>query len=145
MNFSELLQLFKEGKGSAKSHMKNLLEIAYVDGHFDDSENELLIKLAQKHKISEKQLEEIKKNPDSVAFEVPKKDKDKFEQLYDLVAMMLADEYVDTEEFKLCVLYAKKFGYKDSSAHEIVDTIAGNLKHGQSSAETMKRVELLFN
>ncbi len=145
MNFSEFLQLFKEGKVSAKSHMKNLLEMAYVDGHFDDSENELLKKLAKKHKISEKQLEAIKKNPDSVQFEVPEKDKDKFEQLYDLVAMMLADDYVDTEEFKLCILYAKKFGFKESSAHEIVDTIAGNLKHGQSSAETMKRVELLIN
>ena len=145
MNFSEFLQLFKEGKVSAKSHMKNLLEMAYIDGNFDDSENILLSKLAKKHNISENQLKEIKKNPDSVEFEVPKKDKDKFEQLYDLVAMMLADEYVDTEEFKLCVLYAKKFGYKESNAHEIVDTIAGNLKHGQSSAETMKRVELLIN
>ena len=145
MNFGEFLQLFKEGKISAKSHMKNLLEMAYIDWNFDYSENILLSKLAKKHNISENQLEEIKKNPDSVEFEVPKKDKDKFEQLYDLVAMMLADEYVDTEEFKLCVLYAKKFGYKESSAHEIVDTIAGNLKHGQSSAETMKRVELLIN
>ena len=145
MNISEFLQLFREGKVGAKSHMKNLLELAYVDGHFDDSENILLNKLAKKHNISEKQLEEIKQNPDAIKFEIPKKDKDKFEQLYDLVSMMLADEYTDTEEFKLCVIFAKKFGYKESSAHEIVDTIAGNLKHGQSSAETMKRVELLFN
>ncbi len=145
MNISEFLQLFKDGKVSAKSHMKNLLELAYVDGHFDDSENLLLNRLAKKHNISEKQLEEIKRNPDAIKFEIPKKDKDRFEQLYDLVAMMLADEYIDTEEFKLCVIFAKKFGYKESSAHEIVDTIAGNLKHGQSSAETMKRVELLFN
>ena len=145
MNIGEFLQLFKEGKVSAKSHMKNLLEIAYVDGHFDDSENILLNKLAKKYNISGKQLEEIKQNPDTIKFEIPKKDKDKFEQLYDLVTMMLADEYVDSEEFKLCVIFAKKFGYKESSAHEIVDTIAGNLKHGQSSAETMKRVELLFN
>lgn len=145
MNISEFLQLFKDGKVSAKSHMKNLLELAYVDGHFDDSENLLLNRLAKKHNISEKQLEEIKRNPDAIKFEIPKKDKDRFEQLYDLVAMMLADEYIDTEEFKLCVIFAKKFGYKESSAHEIVDTIAGNLKHGQSSAETRKRVELLFN
>ena len=145
MNISEFLQLFKDGKVSAKSHMKNLLELAYVDGHFDDSENLLLNRLAKKHNISEKQLEEIKRNPDAIKFEIPKKDIDRFEQLYDLVAMMLADEYIDTEEFKLCVIFAKKFGYKESSAHEIVDTIAGNLKHGQSSAETMKRVELLFN
>jgi len=145
MNISEFLQLFREGKVGAKSHMKNLLELAYVDGHFDDAENILLNTLAKKHNISEKQLEEIKQNPDAIKFEIPKKDKDKFEQLYDLVSMMLADEYIDTEEFKLCVIFAKKFGYKESSAHEIVDTIAGNLKHGQSSAETMKRVELLFN
>ena len=145
MNISEFLQLFREGKVGAKSHMKNLLELAYVDGHFDDAENILLNKIAKKHNISEKQLEEIKQNPDAIKFEIPKKDKDKFEQLYDLVSMMLADEYIDTEEFKLCVLFAKKFGYKESNAHEIVDTIAGNLKHGQSSSETMKRVELLFN
>ena len=34
MNFPEILSLFRQGKGTAKSHMKNLIEMAAVDGNF---------------------------------------------------------------------------------------------------------------
>jgi len=71
MNFSELLGLFKEGKTTAHSHMKNLLEIALVDSHFDDSEKALLKSLAKKHGVSQKKLGEIRNNPDQVSFELP--------------------------------------------------------------------------
>ncbi|MBZ0246019.1 MAG: hypothetical protein K8H85_08735 [Cyclobacteriaceae bacterium] len=42
MNFSEILNLFRQGKTGAKSHMKNLIEMAAVDGNFDDVEYDLL-------------------------------------------------------------------------------------------------------
>jgi hypothetical protein len=49
MNFKEILNLFNEGKATAKSHIKNLIEIAAADGksfqkrkHFwNPSQNEI--------------------------------------------------------------------------------------------------------
>ncbi len=83
MKFKDLLRVFKDGSkdntspGHIRSHMKNLLEIAMVDGHFDDSEFDLLKKLAQKYDISEDEITNIRDNPSDIDFEIPEDDSEK--------------------------------------------------------------------
>jgi hypothetical protein len=47
MSFSDILNLFNQGKGTAKSHMKNLIEMAAVDGNFEAIEFNLLKTIAK--------------------------------------------------------------------------------------------------
>lgn len=144
MNFSEILSLFNQGKGTAKSHMKNLIEMAAADGNFDDVEYELLKTIAKRNGISENKLKEIRKNPDHITFEVPKDTQEKFYQLYDLVHMMSIDNNIHDEEAKLSVLFAIKFGYPRIHVKELIDTIRLNIANKQSYDETMKRCKLLM-
>ena len=145
MNFSEMINLFNQGKGSVKSHMKNLIEMAAVDGNFEEVEMKLLGTIAKKNGISESQLKEIRKNSAGIEFEIPKDKKEKFHQLYDLVHMMSVDNDVHREEQKLSTLFAIKFGYPRVHVDELIDTIRLNIKNGQSYDETMKRVERMLN
>ena len=145
MNFSEILSLFKQGKGTARSHMKNLIEMAAVDGNFEDIEFSLLKVIAKRNSISESQLNEIRQNPGGVQFEIPTDKKIRFHQLYDLVHMMTVDNSVHDEELKLCNLFAIKFGYDRNKVRELIETISANIKHGQNPEETMKRVEWMLN
>jgi uncharacterized tellurite resistance protein B-like protein len=144
MNFTDILSLFRQGKGSARSHMKNLIEMAAVDGNFDEVEYGLLKTIAKRNGISEGQLKDIRKNPGGIQFEVPKDKKEKFHQLYDLVHMMTVDNAIHTEEAKLCNLFAIKFGYHRDKVKELIDTIRANIKNGQNHDETMKRVSQLI-
>jgi uncharacterized tellurite resistance protein B-like protein len=144
MKFSEILGLFKQGKGTAKSHMKNLIEVAVVDGNFELSEQNLLKSIAARNGISESQLKEIRNNPGKVQWEVPSDNREKFHQLYDLVHMMSIDNNVHEEELKLCNLFAIKFGYPRDRTKDIVDSIRMNIMNKQGHDETMKRVELLL-
>lgn len=144
MNFSDILNLFNQGKGTARSHMKNLIEMAAVDGNFEDIEYDLLKTIAKRNGISENQLKEIRKNPEGIKFEVPADNKRKFHQLYDLVHMMSIDNAIHDEEAKLSVLFAIKFGYPRMNVKELVDTIRLNIENGQTHEETMKRVVLLI-
>ena len=144
MNFSDILNMFNQGKGTARSHMKNLIEMAAVDGNFEDIEYELLKTIAKRNGISEGQLKEIRKNPEGIQFEIPSDKKEKFHQLYDLVHMMSVDNAIHDEEAKLSVLFAIKFGYPRINVKELVDTIRSNIQHSQSYEETMKRVAMLI-
>lgn len=144
MKISDFLGLFKQGKVGAKSHMKNLLEMAMVDGNFDDVEYDLLKKIAERHSINEKQLKDIKENMADVEFELPKDGIPKFSQFYDLVHMMVVDQYIDKEEIKLCNIFAKKFGYKEPKIDELVDAVAANIKNGQTMKDTYSRVDWLL-
>lgn len=144
MNFSEILNLFKQGKTGAKSHMKNLIEMAAVDGHFDELEYDLLKVIAKRNNISESQLKSIQANPAGVKFEIPANEGEKFSQLYDLVHMMTIDNEVHHEETKLCNLFAIKFGYPKDKVNDLIVAIQGNIKHGQDPEETMRRVALML-
>ncbi|QSE96337.1 TerB family tellurite resistance protein [Fulvivirga lutea] len=140
MKFTEILNLFKQGKSQAHSHIKNLIEIAAADGNFDDVEYKLLQSIAKKHGISESKLKEIQNNPESVEFEVPEKAEDKFGQFYDLVHMMIVDKEIHHEEMKLCNLFGAKFGYDKKRMDELIKTIQGNIENGNSSDDTYKRI-----
>jgi uncharacterized tellurite resistance protein B-like protein len=141
MNFKDILNLFREGKATAKSHMKNLIEMATVDGKFAKEENDLLLSIASRNGISASRLEEIRANPASVPFEVPKDDEEKFSQLYDLVHMMIVDKEIHPEEARLSELFARKFGYPTSSVSGIIETIRNNIQNGSNAAETLTRVQ----
>lgn len=145
MNFNDILSLFRQGKGSARSHMKNLIEMAAVDGNFDSVEHDLLRKIAKRNNISESRLREIQQNPEKVAFEVPADKKEKFYQFYDLVHMMSVDKSVHDEEMKLCNLFAVKFGYPRERSAEMIRSIQSNIENAQSHDETFKRLEWMLN
>jgi len=144
MNFSEILSMFSQGKGTAKSHMKNLIEMAAADGNFEDVEYELLKVIAKRNGISEAKLKEIRNNPEKIEFVVPKDPKEKFSQLYDLVHMMSIDNQIHDEEAKLSVLFAIKFGYPRIHVKELIETIRQNIQNKQSYDETMKRCKMLI-
>lgn len=144
MKFSEILNLFKQGKGTARSHMKNLIEMAAVDGNFEKIEYDLLKTIAKRSGISENQLKSIRNNPQNIALEIPTDGREKFHQLYDLVHMMSVDNAIHDEETKLCYLFAIKFGYTPAPAKALIDAIRHNIENNQGPDETMTRVSLLL-
>ena len=144
MKLNDILGLFNQGSGSAKSHMKNLIEVAAVDSQFLEIEMNLLKTIAKRNGISESKLQEIRKNPEAIQFEVPAQRQVKFQQLYDLIHMMSVDQQVHEEEWKLCHLFAIKFGYERSRVDELIESVKSNIQNGQSMSETMKRVDWML-
>ncbi len=145
MKFTDILNLFKQGKSTAHSHMKNLIEIAAADGHFDNIEYDLLLKIAKRNGISESKLKSIQQKPENIEFEIPENAEEKFSQLYDLVHMMIVDNDVHQEEMKLCNLFAIKFEYKKEHIDEIIKTIKANIENGNDASNTMSRIGWLLS
>jgi uncharacterized tellurite resistance protein B-like protein len=140
MNFKDIIDLFKQGKATAKSHMRNLIEIAVADGGFGTEEQRLLEYAAQRNNISRAQLKEIQADASQVRFEVPSGEEDKFFQLYDLVHMMSVDENIHSEELRLCEIFAIKFGYRKEVVREMIEMIRQNIKKWIGPKETMQNV-----
>lgn len=144
MKLTEILSRFRQGKSSAKSHIKNLIEIAAADGNFDEIEHNLLKEIAKRNGISGSKLKEIEANPDHIAFEIPNGKEERFNQMYDLVHMMIVDNEVHSEEMKLCNLFALRFGYPKDGVQELIDTIKGNIENGNTPKDTMKRIDMML-
>ncbi len=102
-----------------RSHLKNLIEIALADGAFDESEMALVKEIAIKLELTENDIEEIRKNPESVKFTPPSSEKLKIEQLNELVKLMIVDTKIDEEEVKVC----KNLAIKLNLAPNIIDDL----------------------
>lgn len=140
MNFNEIISLFKLGKASAKSHMRNLIEIAAADGNLGTEEQRLLEYAAQRNNITPSQLSAIRNNTSGVKFEVPRSKEEKFFQLYDLVHMMSVDKNIHAEELRLCEIFAIRFGYRKEVVREMIDQIRENIEKWVGPKETMEKV-----
>jgi len=140
MSFQDIIDLFKLGKATAKSHMRNLIEIAAADGSLADEEQKLLEYAAQRNNISSLQLKDIQGDASKVRFEVPGNEEDKFFQLYDLVHMMSVDKNIHSEELRLCEIFAIKFGYRKEIVREMIEMIRQNIEKWIGPKETMQMV-----
>lgn len=144
MDFKDILNLFKQGKATAKSHMRNLIEIAVADGNFGSEELRLLEHAARRNNISKSQLKAIQADASSVRFEVPHSKEEKFFQLYDLVHMMSVDKNIHSEELRLCEIFALKFGYRKEVVKEMIEMIRQNIDEWVGPKETMQTVLRTF-
>jgi len=140
MSINDIISLFKLGKASAKSHMRNLIEIAAADGNLAVEEQRLLEYAAIRNNISREELKEIQLNASNVRFKAPGNKRDKFNQLYDLVHMMSVDKNIHAEELRLCEIFAIQFGYRKEVVREMIELIRRNIEKWIGPEETMKMV-----
>ena len=144
MSFKDIIDLFKQGKATAKSHMRNLIEIAVADGGFDIEEQRLLDFAALRNNISKAELKEIQADVSKIKFEVPGNEEVRFAQLYDLVHMMSIDQNIHIEELRLCEIFAIKLGYRKEVVRDMIEIIRENIKKWIGPKETKETILQAF-
>lgn len=116
----KLLELFdSRDKKKRMSHIRNLVALACADGSLDKSEMDLITKIGIRGGLEPNELERIFSRPGSVNFCPPESYKERIEQLYDMVMVMMIDGEFHENEVTLCKLTAMRLGFK----HEIIDKI----------------------
>jgi uncharacterized tellurite resistance protein B-like protein len=140
MNLFERLGLLKHRDASAKSHIKNLIEVAEADGHFAQVEKELLKSISKRNGFNEKQISEIHKNLEEIKLVIPEDSKSRFHRFYDLIHMMSIDNEIHDEELKLCSQLALRFGYHRDNVEDLIKSILSCIEYGRDADDTMGRV-----
>lgn len=123
------------------SHLKNLWEVAMSDGHIDDREVKLLFQIAKRHGVGKSRVNRVKNKMDTIDFIKPDNDKERFDQMYDLVMMMMADHEIDQNEMRVCNKYAEKLGFDKRIVDDLVVSISSNITVGNDSEETKERIK----
>ena len=85
-----------------KDHLKNLVALARIDGHVDQSEIEFLHLIGEKYGLKKRQVQNILDSDENYEILVPKGYSQRIGQLYDIVGMMMADNVIDEKEMEFC-------------------------------------------
>ncbi len=91
-----------------------------------------IIAIGKKNGLKQEEVRSLLANADTAKFAPPATDSERFDQIYDLVEMMLADGIVDDNEMDFCVEMAAKLGFKKAIVGVLVHKISLGVKDGIS-------------
>ncbi len=123
-----ILELF-DGRDKKKrlSHIRNLIGLACADGTLEKVEMNMIFNIGVKSGLTPDELSRIFDRPDSISFFPPETFRERIEQLYDLVLVMLVNGEIHENEIEVCKAMAIRLGFKttviDQMVHNIMDSI----------------------
>ena len=96
----------------SKATCSTLAALAKADGHVDDREMNFIITVGKKNGVSAGDVRKIVDGRTTNTSDLPHTDSERFDQIFDLVDMMLADGTVDETEMDFCINMAEKLGFR---------------------------------
>ncbi|GAA4425814.1 hypothetical protein GCM10023188_07160 [Pontibacter saemangeumensis] len=128
-----------------KSHITNLGALAKIDGHLDPTEMNYIVSIGQKHGMKADEVRHLVANVANIEPQLPANDSERFDQIYDLVEMMLADGIVDENEMDFCINMAARLGFKKTIVGVLVRKISMGVKDGLSRANIKRDAQSFLN
>jgi hypothetical protein len=125
MKFNELF--YSSKKKSRLSHFSNLACIAYADGVLDEMERKAIVALAFNAKMKPKELKRVFDRPGSIRFYVPKTVKERIEQIYDMVFIMMIKGKINRNEVTICKSFGIQLGFDLINIDEIINKVAKDM------------------
>ena len=113
-----------------KSHLLNLAALAKADGHIDAREMNFILAVGKKNGISTSEVQALVSGSKGSNNDLPTTDSERFDQIFDLVDMMLADGIVDDNEMDFCIMMAEKLGFRQAIVGVLVRKISQGVKDG---------------
>ncbi|MBC5772539.1 TerB family tellurite resistance protein [Pontibacter sp. KCTC 32443] len=128
-----------------KSHLTNLGALAKIDGHIDPAEINFIISIGTRHGMRASEVKDLLSGSSKITPQLPSNDSERFDQIYDMVEMMLADGIVDENEMDFCMHMATKLGFKKAVVGVLVRKISTGVKDGLSREQIKNDAQSFLN
>ena len=122
-------------KKQNKGFFVHLVKIAMADGIIWQAELEFLHRMGRKLGFTEPEIKTLIDNAARQDYDPPYELSKRFEQLYDIVSMTLADGIIDDQEMRLASGFAEKSGFKESEIPALLIMIMRGIKEGRDEED----------
>ncbi len=122
-------------KKMIKSHLRHLVRLAKSDGLLHKDELEYIKSIGEGNGLSPSEIKDIIENPTSVNIVIPTTDDERFDQMFDLVQMMMKDGVVNDEEMEFCEELANRLGFRKVIVGVLVAKLQRGFEAGLSKEE----------
>jgi uncharacterized tellurite resistance protein B-like protein len=108
-----------------------LIRIALADDIINNSEMELLHRIGKKLGFTEPEINNLIDTTGKANFIAPYELSARFEQVYDIIRMTLADGVIDKNEMRLASSFAANSGFKESEIPNLLILLINGIKQGK--------------
>jgi hypothetical protein len=136
MNFTDFIT--NHGKRIHREHYIHLVQIARVDGKIAESEMELLHKEGKKFGLTDPEIDKLIIAEGEHHYSPPYYLKEKFDELYNLAEMILADDVVTESEKRMIRRYAIAAGFSDEVVEGLLNLLLDGVARGEDEEKLLK-------
>lgn len=130
MNFTDYIT--NHGKRVNKQAFIHLVQISKIDGKIQKDELELLHKEGRKFGLTDPEIEHLIASEKESHYHAPYSLEDKFNHLYEMAEMILADEVVKERERKMMEKFAIEAGFSDGSIERLIPFLLDGVSNNKS-------------
>ncbi len=144
MNFSDFIK--DNGKRISKEHYLHLVQVSKADGKINNNELDLLHREGRKFGLTDPEVDTLIEYEANHNYNPPYSLTEKFEHLYNIAEMILADEVVTEGERKLIKRFAIEAGFSDKAIPKLIELLLDGIKKGEDEDKLFHRFkkEILF-
>jgi len=136
MNFSDFVT--HHGKRVNKEAFLHLIQVSRTDKNISKQEYELLHKEGRKFGLTDPEIDRLIASERDHHYHQPYSLQDKFEHLYQVAQMILADEVVDEREKKMIRKFAIEAGFSDKTIDKLIKLLFEGIKNNESEEDLLK-------
>ncbi len=136
MNFSDFIK--DNGRRIGKEHYLHLVQVSKADGKINPNELALLHREGRKFGLTDPEIDRFIKDEARNSYDPPYSLAEKFEQLYNVAEMILADETVTEGEKKLLKRFAIEAGFSDKTIPKLMDLLLDGIAKGRDEESLLK-------
>jgi uncharacterized tellurite resistance protein B-like protein len=137
MNFSDFIT--NHGKRVNKEAFIHLVQISKTDGKINKDELELLHKEGRKFGLTDPEIDKLMHSEKDHHYHQPYSLVEKFEHLYNITEMILADDVVKESEMKMIRRFAIEAGFDDSKIEDLIRILIDGIKNNTDEEELFKK------
>ena len=134
-----------EEKRVVKSHIRQMVRLAYSDGIFHKNEKKFILRVGTANGLSKKDIDKIIDSPTSVDIYIPETPEGKFEQIFDLVNLMTKDGKVTDAETEFCQELANRLGFRKVIVGVLVAKIERGIEEGINRKQIKEECKPFIN
>lgn len=122
-------------KKQNKEHFLHLIQIASADGIIDDSELQMLSRMGKNLGLTDAEIKDLFDSSKQSAYIPPYELSKRFEDLYRVVQMILADDEIAKEEIHLANILGLKSGFSDDDLAVLIPLLVDGIRNGQDEED----------
>ncbi len=135
MNVLHILE--HHSKKLSREHFVHLVKIALADGKVDTSEYEMLYQFGKKLCFTDQEIESIIQTPGKTTFHPAYELTERFDQIYDIVKLILVNGSISNESINMANCYAVAAGFQVSEADKLIQLLIEGINEGKSEEDLL--------
>jgi len=144
MNFSDFIT--NHGRRVNHEHYLHLIQVSKSDGKIDPEELEILHKEGKRFGLTDPEIDKLIESESQHHYHAPYGLHDKFEHLYNVAGMILADDIITEGELKLIKRFAIEAGFEDKAIDKLLPILFEGIKNEVSQDDLLEQFKkLLFS